>query len=77
MVLALGFAFLPPVRGIINSAFFSGEQLARTLGKLVLMEFVGVVFVLGIIEWGIRWYAARRRATTLQVTGQAGPSKES
>ena len=77
IVLALVLAFLPPVNDIINSAFFSGEQLARTLGQLVLMEFVGVVFVLGLIEWGIRWYAASRRSAALRVAGQQGPMKES
>ena len=62
IVLALVLAFLPPVNDIINSAFFSG---------------VGVVFVLGLIEWGIRWYAARRRSAALRVAGQQGPMKES
>lgn len=76
MLLALVFALLPPVSDIIHSAFFSGEQLARSLGKLVLMEFVGVVLVIALIEWGIRWYAARRRAAALQIAGQASPTKE-
>jgi hypothetical protein len=76
-LVALALALLPPVNDIIRSAFFAGEQLARSLGQLVLMEFVGVVFILGLIEWGIRWYAARRRSTVLQVGGQQGPTKES
>jgi len=77
LVLALVLALLPPVNDIVHSAFFSGEQLARSLGQLVVMEFVGVVLVFALIEWGVRWYAARRRTIALQIAGQASPTKES
>ncbi len=77
IVLALALALLPLVNDIIHSAFFSGEQLARSLGKLVLVEFVGVVLVVALIEWGTRWYAARRRAAALKIAGQGRPTKES
>jgi hypothetical protein len=77
LVLALVLVFLPPVNDIVHSTFFSGEQLARSLGQLVLMEFVGVVLVFALIEWGVRWYAARRRTATSQIAGQASPTKES
>jgi hypothetical protein len=75
--LALVLALFPPVNDIIHSAFFSGEQLARSIAQLVLMEFVGVVLVFALIEWGIRWYAAHRRAAALQIAGQTSPPKES
>jgi hypothetical protein len=77
LVLALVLALFPPVNDIIHSAFFSGEQLARSIAQLVLMEFVGVVLVFALIEWGIRWYAAHRRAAALQIAGQTSPPKES
>jgi hypothetical protein len=62
LALALALAINPFGQDLIHSAFFSGEQLARTLSQLVLYCGLGGLAGLVLIESGIRYYIHRRRA---------------
>jgi hypothetical protein len=55
-------AVLNPVAfDVIRGAFYSGDQLARSLGQLLLMVFGGIAVAMIVLEWLVRWYWARRR----------------
>jgi hypothetical protein len=53
--------FITPLgHEVIQSSFYSGEQLSRTIGQFMLMCILGGVVVLAAIEWGVRFYLRRR-----------------
>jgi hypothetical protein len=57
--------FISPFgRDVIDSSFYSGEQLARTIGQFLLMCISGGALALAAIEWGVRFWLRRRRART-------------
>jgi hypothetical protein len=55
--------FISPLgQDVIQSSFYSNEQLSRTIGQFLLMCILGGAIVLAAIEWGVRFYLQRRRA---------------
>ena len=61
LLLAAGAAFNPIGFDIIWQAFDSGEQLARSLGQLVVYTALGIAAVVALIEFAIRKFLIRRR----------------
>ena len=59
------FVVLPFGQSLIHSAFYSGEQLARSLSQFLLMM-IGLIWAgLVLLEWLLRVYMLRRRAKRL------------
>jgi hypothetical protein len=55
--------FITPLgQSILQSAFYSGEQLANSIAQFMLMVVAGIVVALALLEWGIKYYIRRRRA---------------
>jgi hypothetical protein len=71
LAIAVIFFISPPSLKLLNSAFFSGEQLARTMSQFVLEIMAAILAALGFIEWGIKFYLRRRRSK--QSAGAATP----
>ena len=60
------FAISPFGRLLIHSAFYSGEQLARSLSEFLLLM-IGIIWAaLVLLEWLLRVYMLRRRANRLR-----------
>lgn len=56
------FALSPFGNSLIHSAFYSGEQLARSLSQF-LLTMIGLLWGgLVLLEWLVRVYMVRRRA---------------
>jgi hypothetical protein len=62
LAIAVIFFISPPSLKLINSAFCSGEQLARSLSQFVLEVMLAIFIGVAIIEWGIKFYLRRRRS---------------
>ena len=62
LVAAVLLAVSPLGQDLLHSAFYSGEQLARTLSQFLLEVFIAIVAGLVLVEWLIRYFWARRRA---------------
>jgi hypothetical protein len=60
-LVALAAALNPIGYDIIRQAFTSGEQLARTLGQLVVYSALGIAAVVAVIEFGIRKFLIARQ----------------
>jgi len=54
-------AISPLGRDIIQSSFYSGEHIARTLGQFLLAVILAIAAGLALLEWAIRYYLYRRR----------------
>jgi hypothetical protein len=54
-------ALNPVGYGIIDNAFHSGEQLARSLGQFLVYCALGILVALGLIEFGIRKFLISRQ----------------
>jgi hypothetical protein len=46
---------------VIHSAFYSGEQLARSIAWVVIDVYGGALLALMVVEWLVRWWWARRK----------------
>lgn len=58
--------FMTPLgQSLLQSAFYSGEQLANSIAQFMLMVVAGIVVGLALLEWGIKYYIRRRRARLL------------
>lgn len=58
--------FMTPLgQSLLQSAFYSGEQLANSIAQFMLMVVAGIVVALAALEWGIKYYIRRRRARTV------------
>jgi len=55
---------------LLRSAFFSGEQLARSISQLLLEVIVAVLIGLGLIEWLVRTILARRAKRAVSAAGK-------
>lgn len=56
--------FLTPLgQSMLQSAFYSGEQLANSIAQFMLMIVAGIVVALAALEWGIKYYIRRRART--------------
>jgi hypothetical protein len=77
IVLTVIAALSPTGLETIHQAFYSNEQLSRTLTKIVLAGAAGIALGIGVIEWGVRWYAARKRTAQKRFAGQSNPTQES
>jgi hypothetical protein len=62
--LAAGLVFVisPFGRSLIHSAFYSGEQLVRSLSEFLLLVIALIWAGLVLLEWLLRVYMLRRRA---------------
>ena len=61
MLVSVALILSPYGRDLIHSAFFSGEQLARSISQL-LMDITGGIMAAAIaVEWLLRWWLAKRR----------------
>jgi ribose/xylose/arabinose/galactoside ABC-type transport system permease subunit len=58
----------PPTLKLIRSAFFSGEQLARTLSQFILEVALATAVAFIFIEWGVRFYLSRRNSRRTPAT---------
>ncbi|CUT15683.1 hypothetical protein BF49_6763 [Bradyrhizobium sp.] len=47
---------------ILHSAFFAGEQLARSIGQAVIMIALAIMAGAILLEWLVRVLISRRRA---------------
>ena len=62
------FVISPFGQSIIYSAFYSGEQLARSLSEFLLLM-IGLIWAgLVLLEWLLRVYMLRRRTKRLSAT---------
>ena len=62
VVAAVLLAVSPLGQDLLHNAFYSGEQLARSLSQFLLEVFIAIVAGLVLVEWLIRYVWARRRA---------------
>jgi hypothetical protein len=51
----------PYGQDLVHGAFFSGEQLARSLNQLLLYIFAGIMLAAVALEWLLRWLLLKRR----------------
>jgi hypothetical protein len=49
-------------QSLLHEAFVSGEGLANSLSKFLLLCVLGIVATLALLEWTIKYYIRRRRA---------------
>jgi hypothetical protein len=70
IALAAGPIFMisPFGQSLLHSAFYSGEQLARSLSQFMLMMVALVWAGLVLLEWLVRIFMLRRRAKRLGAT---------
>ena len=47
---------------VLHSAFFAGEQLARSIGQAVVMIALAIMAGAILLEWLVRFSISRRRA---------------
>jgi hypothetical protein len=62
------FVIWPPGQSLIHSAFYSGEQLARSLSQFLLLVIALIWAGLVLLEWLVRVYMLRRRAKRSSTT---------
>jgi hypothetical protein len=62
LIVAALFLISPFGQDLVRSAFFSGEQLARSLSQFLLMILASVTVALAAVEWGVKFYLRRRRS---------------
>ena len=55
-------AISPLGQSVIHSAFFSGEQLSRTLGQFLLEVILAIAAGVALLEWTIRYFLRKRRS---------------
>lgn len=67
-VLTVVAALSPPGQEVISSSLFSGEQLSRSIGQFLLICALGIVVVLGVLEWLILRIIRDRRARSGNMT---------
>jgi hypothetical protein len=60
-------AISPLGQDVIHSSFFSGEQLARSIGQFMFVTGLAIAVALALVEWTIRYYLRKRRSK--QVAG--------
>jgi len=59
--------FMTPLgQSILQSAFYSGEGLANSLGQFLLLCVLGIVAALALLEWTFKFVLRRRRARQRQ-----------
>lgn len=58
------FFFLPLGQSLIQTQFFSGEQLARSINELVLLIVFGIAATLALVECLVRYYFYKSRNKT-------------
>ena len=59
----IAFAVLNPIGlDVLRTAFFAGEQLARSIAQFVAMIYLGGLFGLALAEFGLRLALGRRQA---------------
>jgi hypothetical protein len=61
VVLSMLVMLSPPGQEIFHSAFYSGEQLARSMGQLVLYIMGAIMLGAVGLECLVRWWLAKRR----------------
>ena len=62
MLLSAVVALNPVGLDILHSAFFAGEQLARSIGQAVIMIALAIMASAILLEWLVRVLISRRRA---------------
>ncbi len=62
MLLSAVVALNPVGLDILHSAFFAGEQLARSIGQAVIMIALAIMAGAILLEWLVRVLISRRRA---------------
>ena len=62
MVLAVLVMISPPGREIIRDAFFAREALSQGIAEFLLYIGLGIVVLLGGLEWLVRLIISRRHA---------------
>lgn len=56
--------FMTPLgQSLLQSAFYSGEQLANSIAQFMLMIVAGIVVALAALEWTVKTYIRRRTRT--------------
>jgi hypothetical protein len=65
IVVAAVFALSPHGQSVLRDAFYSGEQLSRSISQFLLEVIAAIVAALALIEWVVRTILARRRAKAL------------
>jgi len=61
MLISVALILSPYGRDLIHSAYYSGEQLARSLGQLLVYISGGIMAAAIAAEWLLRWWLATRR----------------
>ena len=62
LVVAVIFFISPPSLKLLNSAFYSGEQLARSISQFVLEVMMAIFVGTAIIEWTIKYFLRKQRS---------------
>ena len=62
MILAAVAMLSPPGLDLIQTSFYSGELLARSLNQLLLYIAIGILVAMAALEWLVRFLWARRAA---------------
>jgi hypothetical protein len=62
MLLAAAVVINPLGLDVLNSAFFSGEQLSRNIWQPIAAIAVAILVALVLLEWCLRMLALKRRA---------------
>ncbi|MBR0931350.1 hypothetical protein JQ561_32485 [Bradyrhizobium diazoefficiens] len=62
LLLSAALVFNPVGLDILHSAFFAGEQLARSIGQAVVMIALAIMAGAILFEWLVRVLIFRRRA---------------
>lgn len=62
LLLAAAEALNPVGYDIIYKAWHSGEQLARSIGQFLVYVALGIVAVVGLLEFGIRKFLISRQS---------------
>jgi hypothetical protein len=52
----------PARQDVIHSAFFSGEQLSRSIGQFMFATGLAIAVVLAVVEWTTRYFLRKRRS---------------
>jgi hypothetical protein len=78
LIAAILLVISPLGQDVLHGAFYSGEQLGRSLSQFLLEVFIAILAGLALVEWLVRFLWARRRAKRLipaQTTASRADSK--
>jgi hypothetical protein len=62
MLLAAALVLNPLGLDVLNTAFFSNEQLSRSIWQPIALIAIGILLALSMLEWFLRALVLKRRA---------------